>query len=382
MKNIYFFVFAFICCNTVVSQVQYETIKSSHLNSERDLKIKLPSNYDDDSKIKHPVILVFDGDYLFEPVVGQISFQTYFDEMPEAIVVGVVQAKDRYSDSYVDHVSGLPVESGAKFYEFITTELLPHIDRNYNTSTFKVVVGEDNMANFMNSYLFKDEPVFQAYVNISPEFEGEVSNYLSDRLSWVKTDVFYYMATCSRDKRSIKESILATDNSLKLIENKNLTYHFDNFKETDRKVMVVSAITKAFDKMFQIYSPLSEKEMNMKLESYDGSLSDYIKERYQKIETLFGINKAITDEEFNIIANVAIEKEDFDSLKDIGELAKRQDPDSVLGTYYIAMSAEKLGKKKKAIKLYESALMLNETELIDKETIQNKLESLAIVSRE
>jgi len=382
MKNIYFFVFALICCSTVVSQVQYETIKSSHLNSERNLKIKLPRNYDDDSKIKHPVILVFDGDYLFEPVVGQISFQSYFNEMPEAIVVGVVQAKDRYSDSYVDPVSGLPVDSGAKFYEFITTELLPYIDSNYNTSTFRVVVGEDNMANFMNSYLFKNEPVFQAYVNISPEFEGEVSNYLPDRLSWVKNDLFYYMATFSRDKRSIKESILETDNSLKEIENKDLIYHFDNFKVSDRKVMVVSAITNAFDKMFEIYSPLSEKEINNKLDSYEGSLIEYIKERHQKIETLFGIKKTMTEEEFEIVANIAIENEDFESLKEIGELAKTQDPNSVLGTYFIAMSAENLGKKKKAIKLYESALLLNETELIDKEVIRSKLENLTVASRE
>ena len=382
MKNIYFFVLASIFCNTIVSQVQYETIKSSHLKTERELKIKLPSNYDDDSKLKHPIILVFDGDYLFEPVVGQVSFQTYFDEMPEAIVVGVVQGKDRYSDSYVDPVSGLPVESGAKFYEFVSTELIPHIERNYNTSTFKVVVGEDGMANFMNSYLFKEEPLFQAYVNISPEFEGEVSNYLSDRLSWLKNDIFYYMATFSRDKNSIKESILETDNSLKIIENESLTYHFDNFKEADRKVMVLSAITKAFDKMFQIYSPLSEKEMNKKIESYEGSLSEYIKERQQKIQTLFGINKSITDEEFELIANISIENEDFESLKEIGELAKKQDPTSVLGTYYIAMAAEKSGKKKKAIKLYESALILNETELIGKETIRNKLENLSIVSRE
>ena len=382
MKKFYFFVLAFICYTVVVSQVQYETIKSRHLKSERNLKIKLPDNYDSDSKVKHPVIVVFDGDYLFEPVVGQISLQTYFDEMPEAIVVGVVQAKDRNFDSYVDPVSGLPVESGAKFYEFITTELLPHIDGNYNTSSFRAVVGEDNMANFMNSYLFKDVPVFQAYVNISPEFEGEVSNYLSDRLSWVKNDVFYYMATCDRDKRSIKESIAETDKNIKSIENKNLSYYFDNFKEADRKVMVMSAITKAFDRMFEIYSPLNEKEIDEKLESYEGSISEFIKDRYQKIETLFGIEKPITEEDFKIVANVSIENEDFESLKEIGELAKKQDPNSVLGTYYIAISAENLGKKKKAIKLYESALMLNETELITKETIKSKLENLTVVSRE
>ena len=50
----------------------------------------------------------------------------------------------------------------------------------------------------------------------------------------------------------------------------------------------------------------------------------------------------------------------------------------MLGTYYIAHAAEKTGKTKKAKKLYESALILNDATNIDKEYIAAKIEELTL----
>jgi hypothetical protein len=48
----------------------------------------------------------------------------------------------------------------------------------------------------------------------------------------------------------------------------------------------------------------------------------------------------------------------------------------MLGTYYIAHSAEMRGKTKKAKKIYESALTLNDATNIDKDYIASKIEEL------
>ena len=43
---------------------------------------------------KHiPLILVLDGDYLFEPFSGCVDYLSYWDEIPEAIVVGIRHGK-------------------------------------------------------------------------------------------------------------------------------------------------------------------------------------------------------------------------------------------------------------------------------------------------
>lgn len=382
MKNALIFIISILCCAQVPAQVTYENFESRKLNSTRELKIKLPENYDPESELKHPVIIVFDGEYLFEPVQGQVSFQTHFDEMPESIIVGVIQGEERFYDSYFDEVSGLPFESGDRFYKFVAQELIPHIDANYNTSKFKVAVGHNLMGNFINAFLFHEEPVFQAYINISPDFKGTMDENVATRLEWLEDDIFYYMATSDKDIKSIKNTVRSTNESLKAINNPHLTYYFDELKGDSHYQLVTGALSKAMDKIFELYKPLDGKELKEKVFPYEGTLDDYIVDRYKRIDELFGIFKPISEEELQQLIVVAEEREDLESVYKIGKLANKLNPDSSFGTYYMALHAEKLGKTKKAVKLYESALTLQDMTHINREFIMSHVEDLKVVEED
>lgn len=379
MKNALLFVFSLLFCAQSYAQVTYEKFESRKLNSTRELKIKLPDNYDPESDLKHPVIIVFDAEYLFEPVAGQVSYQTYFDEMPQSIIVGVVQGKERFYDSYFDEVSGLPIESGNRFYNFVDQELIPYIDSNYNTSKFKVAIGHDLMGNFINSFLFHDTPVFQAYINLSPDFKGAMSENVVTRLEWLENDVFYYMATADEDINPIRESVRKTNDHLKTLDNKHLTYYFDDLVGDSHYTLVSGAISKALDRIFELYKPLDNKELKEKALPYEGTLDDYIVDRYKRIDDLFGISKPISEEELQQLTAIASQREDIESLYKIGKLANKLNPKSSFGMYCMALYAEKLGKTKKAVKLYESALALEEMAHINKEFIMARVEDLKFV---
>ncbi|MFD2916750.1 alpha/beta hydrolase-fold protein [Psychroserpens luteus] len=379
MKNTLIFIFSLLFCAQTYAQVAYEKFESRKLNSTRELKIKLPDNYDPESDLKHPVIIVFDAEYLFEPVAGQVSYQTYFDEMPESIIVGVVQGKERFYDSYFDEVTGLPFESGDRFYKFIDQELIPYIDSKYNTSKFKVAVGHDLMGNFINSFLFQDTPIFQAYINLSPDFKGSMSENVAKRLEWLENDVFYYMATADEDIKPIRDRIRKTNDNLKTLENQNLTYYFDELVGDSHYTLVSGALSKALDRIFELYKPLDDKELKEKAFPYEGTLDDYIVDRYKRIDDLFGISKPISEEELQQLITIADEREDIESVYRIGKLANKLNPSSSFGTYYMALHAEKLGKTKKAVKLYESALELDEMIHINREFIMSHVEGLKVV---
>lgn len=368
---------AFLC--QLFAQITYDEIASSKLNTVRQLKIKLPNDYNPDSEIIHPLIIVFDGDYLFEPVVGQLQFQTYFDDMPSSIVVGVVQANERFYDGYCDEVTGLPKESGLRFHEFVADELIPYLDNKYKTSKFKVAVGHDLMGNFINSYLFKEDPLFDAYVCLSPDLSGTVKDYLGERLEFFKDDIFYYMATSDKDLPGIRDAVIDADDQISQVNNQYLTYYFDDFKNDNHYTLVTSAIARSFDKIFELYKPLREKELEEKVLPYEGTLDKYLVDRYKRIEDLFGIKKPITEEEFDKVVKIAEQREDLESLEKIGKLAKKLDPESLLGTYYLAQYAEKVGKTKKAKKLYESALTLEDVSHINREFIFSKIDELTVV---
>ncbi|MBO6605564.1 alpha/beta hydrolase-fold protein [Psychroserpens sp.] len=378
MKQTLTLIMLFIMSWSISSQVIFEEYQSRQLNSKRQLKIKLPDNYDPESELKHPVIVVFDGEYLFGPVNGQVSFQTYFDEMPESIIVGVYQGKERFYDSFYDEVSGLPFESGQRFYNFVAQELIPYIDANYNTSKFKVAVGHNIMGNFINAFLFHDTPIFQAYINLSPDFQGKMNDNVATRLEWLEDDIFYYMATSDKDIKRIKEKIQTTNQQLNALDNQKLTYYYDELKGDSHYQLVTGALSKAMDRIFELYKPLDEKELREKVLPYEGTLDDYIVDRYERIDDLFGIFKPISEEELQQLVIIAEERKDLESVYKIGKLANKLNPNSSFGTYHMALYAEKLGKTKKAVKLYESALTLEDMSHIDREFILSHVEDLKI----
>ncbi len=376
MKKVLLFAFSLLICGTVTSQIKRENFESRKLNSTRELKIQLPENYDPESELKHPVIIVFDGEYLFEPVAGQISFQTYFDEMPQSIIVGVVQGKERFYDSYFDEVTGLPFESGKRFYDFVSEELLPYLDNKYNTSKFRVAVGHNLMGNFINAFLMDEKPLFQAYINLSPDFKGTMGQNVAKRLGFLENDIFYYMATSDGDIKQINKTIHETNDAILALEQLQLTYYFDELKGDSHYGLVTGALTKAMDKIFELYKPLDDKEINEKIMPYEGTLDDYITDRYERIDDLFGIFKPISEDEFDKLIKVAERREDVESIYKIGKLADKLNPESLFGSYYMAMHAEKIGKTKRATKYYETALTLNETEKINKDFIKSRLEEI------
>ena len=57
------------------SQTLYESIESEELGTTRELKIKLPRDYNVNESQSYPLIIVFDGDYLFDVVVGNVDYQ-------------------------------------------------------------------------------------------------------------------------------------------------------------------------------------------------------------------------------------------------------------------------------------------------------------------
>jgi tetratricopeptide (TPR) repeat protein len=266
-----------------------------------------------------------------------------------------------------------------RFHEFVSEELIPFLDDKYNTSKFRVAVGHDLMGNFINSYLFKEEPIFNAYVCISPDLSGTVRDYLGKRLEFFKDDIFYYMATSDKDLPGIRKAVLTANSQISKVKNQFLTYYFDNFKNESHYTLVTSAIARSFDKIFELYKPLREKELEEKVLPYEGTLDTYLVDRNKRIENLFGIKKPITEQEFDKVIKVAEQREDLESLEKIGKLAKKLDPNSLLGTYYLAQYAERIGKKKKAKKLYESALTLNDVSHINRDEIFSKIDELTVV---
>ena len=272
MKKVLLSVISLFVCGSIMAQITKESIDSKVFNSKQSISIKLPKNYDENSALKHPVIIVLDGEYLFNPVIGQTDFQTYFDIMPSSIIVGINDGNDKLSHASNDDVSTESPVSGSEYYEFLSEELLPYLDGKYNTNKFRVVVGHQKSTNFLNSFLLKDQPPFQGYISISPEFRGDMRQKMVKKLQSLNNDVVYYMATTTNDLDSVITNVISTSKDLNSIDNKHLKFYFDNFDSLSHHTMVMSAIARGFEKVFNSYKSIKDKKIKDNVVTYDRTL--------------------------------------------------------------------------------------------------------------
>lgn len=375
MKRFLLLLITLIAFNQLTAQTLYKEINSEKLGESRQLKIQVPRNYDTSDK-KYPVVIVFDGDYLFEIVAGNVDYAAYWEDMPEAIVVGINQYQKRNEDCYYSDQNSLPTESGAAFFEFVSMELVPFINKSFRTENFKVAVGHGLTANYINYYLLKGEPLFQAYISISPDLAPDMNSYLTEKLAKVEQKTFYYLATSENDKKNIKSSVDALATSLKGIENDNLLKTFETFTDATHYSLPAQAIPKALQKIFLVFQPISLEEYKTTILNLDSNPVDYLKEKYQTIETLFGIKKPILINDFKAIEASIKKKEKYEYFEDLGNLARKEYPETLLGHYYLGRFYEETGKPKKAMKTYQSAYILEEIGGITKDQVLELAEQI------
>lgn len=373
MKNFYTLI---ICCFLALNlkaQSIYKTIDSYKLEGERELKIQLPRNYDPEEKRTYPLIVVLDGDYLFEPVAGNIDYQAYWDDIPDCIVVGIKQGATREDDFFYDDETFFPAHDGAAFYEFIAAELLPYIEGNYKASNFRIIIGHDMSANFINYYLFKDEPLFRAYVALSPDLAPNMKTRLQQRLSILTKETFYYMATADADVLALRTSIVESDSIIKTVLNEKLHYKFDDFEDANHYSLVGRGIPKALNEIFGLYKPINSKEYNEKVLTFEGTPYEYLIKKYEDIQYFYGFEKKLIENDIRAIAAACNKKDDIESLEKLSKLIKKEFPDSMLSAYYLGMYYEKTGNLKRALQRYKSGLLLEPSQFIDKEIMLEKM---------
>ena len=374
MKS-YFTLLGFLCTFLSFSQVTKETFESYKLDEKREISIYVPENYSDEKS--YPLVVVMDADYLFDIAVSNIKFYTFWDEMPETIVVGIHQDfSGREKDCYYSDKDGLPKEKGSAFYEFIGTELIPYISQKYVLSNFKAIMGHDLTSNFANYYLYKDQPLFDAYINLSPTFAPMMEDRIPGRLASFKDKKFYYLATSKEDEKNNYKRINTLNERLSKIENESLHYYFDNFENANHISIASYAVPKALDKIFNIYKPISPKEYRNEILALETPIYDYLEEKYASIEDLFGFKKKVSLNDIMATYSGIKKKEDLPSLEKLAKMAKEEYPETMLGFYFHAEYYEEIGEPKKALRTYEKAFGMAEIDFLTKDMALDKIDAL------
>lgn len=357
------------------AQIQKEIFESFKLQERRDVSYYFPENYSEDKK--YPLILVLDADYLFDLVVSNAKFFSKYHRMPESIIVGVHQEENelRWEDCDFEQTTGLPTEKGKLFYEFLGTELIPYLETSYNVAPFKMFVGYDITANFGNYFLFKDKSLFNSYLIISPVLATEMESRVPSRLLDLNQEIFYDLVL-EKEKTEDRNRMLQMNNAIASIQKESLHYFFDEYEEPDHISIAAYGISKAFDNVFKLFRPISPKEYKEQILTSNEPVINYLTAKYKMIENLLGFEKDIELNDIMAIYAGCLKKDDFESLKSLSEICKKQFPETMLGFYMEGEYLELAGEPKKAMKAFEKSFLMDEIDFLTKEMALEKIDAL------
>lgn len=163
-------------------------IHSDVLNEDRAIHITVPPGYAFTDQ-KFPVIYVLDGPSHMVHTTGSKDVLARSNRMPQAIIVGIANT-DRIRDLTPSRSPNprLPTSGGAdNFLEFINTELIPFIEKNYRTEPYRVLIGHSLGGLFAVHTMATQPDSFDAYIAISPRLQWvngepvtEISEFLDE----------------------------------------------------------------------------------------------------------------------------------------------------------------------------------------------------------
>lgn len=378
MKKHLFLLIVSFSFSSIFAQFKLDTITSARLKEDRVISISLPYSYGKEKNKKYPLLLLLDGNYLFEPFSGALKYGNYWDDLPEVITVAIDQGKpfDRELESDVDDQNGLPIEKGAQFFDFITMELMPYLEKKYTIAPFKIIAGHDVTAGFLNLFLYKDNPLFDAYISMSPEFPKDMETRIPKRLNLINKPLFYYQSTADGDLKKMQDLIKTLDTNIKTVNNPSLYYQFDDFKNASHYSLVLHSIPNALYHIFGVYQPISNTEYQEKIVKLPSDYVGFLTKKYDIIEKSYGIKMPIRINDFRAIEAAILKNNAFTEFEQLAALSKKSYPKAMLSQYHMGMFYEKTGDTKKANKAYMNAYSMEEIGSLTKDFMLEKADAM------
>jgi hypothetical protein len=353
-----------------------ETFESKILNEKRTIRIHMPKSFEKTENF--PLILTLDGEYMFYNLIGNSELLLATEKIPEAVIVGIDQ---NYFDSTKVWARGNDCDynsksaelkgKGIKFKEFIEKELVPYLIDKYKAGNYKVLAGHSFTATYPNFFLF-DNSVFNSYILLSPYLNERISQKIIDKLSNNNKFLSYYISTSQYDLPEHLKTIKKIDSTLSKIGfNLKTEYTFNNFKGETHYSLINRSFPFALKAIFKDYQIITDKEIAL-----EKDVLSFLKKKYTKIKEQYGIILPIREDDLDAIYWIAEEREDWESLKKIGEFSIALYPEYSDGYFMLSAVAEQNKSYKKALKLYKKGYSNLGDDVLNKKDFYRHIERL------
>jgi predicted alpha/beta superfamily hydrolase len=357
-----------------------EKINSKILGEDRRIWIHIPAS-NGGNKIKdrgrYPVVYLLDGAVNFNSVVAITEHMSEASLCPPMIVVGIIQS-NRLSELTTGTEKEFPgfVGNGEKFMSYITKELIPHIDANYPTTSYKTFIGHSVGGLTVVNTLIHEPSLFNSYISLDGALWWNKHNVVKEAIPLLKSQNFkdkkLYMAMANRLERGVdtlsvqKDTSGSTDlirSNLELIKVLNtnkanqLQYKYKFYENDNHPSIRLAGEYDALRYIFEFY----------KLKVYDSELANpafkldsLLTAHYKVVSEQMGYLVKPDESQVNTLGYQMISKKQYTKAENLFKLNISNNPSSgncydSLGDLYLAK-----GDKTKAIDTCKKPLTLSD----------------------
>ncbi|MFT6333817.1 MAG: putative alpha/beta superfamily hydrolase [Saprospiraceae bacterium] len=220
--TLYILISFFIGISSIESQINEQIIigdkyffQSEVLSEKREYWISLPESYNDKFKSykKYPLLILLDGQVHFKSVSGVVQFMSTGNtdkrEIPEMIVVAIMNV-DRRRDFTPDKIITKRKNTsggGDNFLNFLESELIPKLDKEYRTIPYRILVGH-SLGGLLTTHAYmKESTIFDSFISIDPSFGTWDEEVMDNKIQNINEKIFersIYIATANWGKRNLK----------------------------------------------------------------------------------------------------------------------------------------------------------------------------------
>jgi predicted alpha/beta superfamily hydrolase len=186
------------------------------------LSVSLPEGYDANGDTRYPTLYILDGNMYFETAVQSYRVQRLGTDVPPMIIVGIeyptssldqwlvrraielTPSNNKTFDEQYTEQYKTPTQSGeaATFLSVLEKEILPFVDKHYQTSGKTALFGHSLGGLFATYSLLQTKPLFDEYLISSPS------------LWWAEEMIFKHEENYTQQHSDLKAKVLLSVGSL------------------------------------------------------------------------------------------------------------------------------------------------------------------------
>jgi predicted alpha/beta superfamily hydrolase len=339
-----------------------KSVRSDILKENRTVYIYRPAV---DPAEQLPVLYLLDGDIQMSSIAAQVQYMAgVYGMYPNMMIVGIANYKyDRFKDltptnSLVNFQgqieSSWKTSGGAgNFLSFIEQELIPWVQKNYSTNSYKIISGHSLGALTVLHAFNSNKETFNAYIAVSPSMwwdnENELKQLRTKRSAFSTSPILYI--SDGNEGGNFHQAVLKTDSLYKRLMPDSFRYKYKSYPDETHGSVQLPSHSDALRFIFKDWQP-----------GQGDSSVEAIKAKYKRLSEKNKIRLLIPA---NILLSLAFENMQRGIMKPAEEAATyliENYPENIMGFVLKAEMYERSGDKVNALIWYKKVLTIRPEE--------------------